>query len=113
MKTGHKSNHHRMAKKDGGESAAAGDKDWEEDEKEKPSDYTAKNKVAEEAEEKNRGGKAMKKKHVGKMTGGSVKTNLGRKPRKSGGRAGSDKSPFSSARSGTPAKGHSTPGSTD
>ena len=48
-----------------------------------------------------RGGKAVK------MHGKMAAHHAGRKPRKSGGRAGSNMNPLSSAHSGTPAKGRS------
>lgn len=44
-------------------------------------------------------------KHVGKVHG-EVKHHAGRSPRKSGGRAGSDSHPFSSARAGEAPRGH-------
>ena len=56
-------------------------------------------KIKAEAEERKRGGKAVK------MHGKDAKHHAGRKPRKSGGRAGSNMNPLSSAHSGTPAKG--------
>lgn len=46
-----------------------------------------------------RGGKAVK------MHGKMAAKHAGRKPRKSGGRAGSNMNPLSSAHAGTPAKG--------
>jgi hypothetical protein len=56
--------------------------------------------------ERKRGGHVMhEKKHVGEVMGEHAKHHAGRKPRKSGGRTGSDGSPFSSARHGTPASG--------
>ena len=53
------------------------------------------------AEERKRGGKTVK------MQGMQPKAHGGRMPRKSGGRAGSNMNPLSSAHSGTPAKGRS------
>lgn len=53
------------------------------------------------AEERKRGGKTVK------MQGMKPKAHGGRMPRKSGGRAGSNMNPLSSAHSGTPAKGRS------
>jgi len=44
-------------------------------------------------------------KHVGHVEGEHAKHHAGRKPRKSGGRASSDTSPFTSARHGEAAKG--------
>ena len=58
--------------------------------------------VTDAAEERKRGGKAVK------MHGMAAKHHAGRKPRKSGGRAGSNMNPLSSAHSGTPAKGRHT-----
>lgn len=54
---------------------------------------------------KKRGGE-VKRKEV-EMHGEHAKHHAGRKPRKSGGRASSDQNPYSSARSGTEAKGRS------
>ena len=71
--------------------------------------YTYQSNVNDEAEERKRGGKVAKK-HAGKVHG-MAKMNAGRKPRKSGGSC--ESSPFSSARRGTPPKGHSTDGSLD
>lgn len=51
------------------------------------------------ANERKRGGKAVK------MHGKMAAHHAGRKPRKSGGRAGSNMNPLSSAHAGTPAKG--------
>lgn len=112
----------RIARKDGG--PAEGDKEYESDLKDKPKRYNS-SKVEDEAEERKAGGKVAKKVGgtVAKKAGGAIKKNVGgiagsapkasaaRTPRKSGGSC--DSSPFSSARAGTPAKGHSTPGSTD
>ena len=44
-------------------------------------------------------------KHVGAMHGEHAKHHAGRKPRKAGGKVGSDVNPFTSARHGTPPKG--------
>jgi hypothetical protein len=52
------------------------------------------------AEERKRGGKAM-----GKVHGDAAKMHAGRKPRKAGGKVGSNMNPLSSAHAGTPAKG--------
>ena len=70
--------------------------------------YTYQSKVNDEAEERKRGGKA-----VGKVKGGKGKANMGRMPRKSGGRAGSNMNPLSSAAKGTPAPGRNVSGSLD
>lgn len=88
---------HRKGRDTGGRNDAA------EDLKTKPMRYTADSKVNSEAEERKAGGRA--KKHVGKVEGCEPKANAGRKPRKNGGRTGSDKNPFSSARHGNPAPG--------
>ena len=65
-----------------------------------------KSNVAKEAKNKaegfKKGGKTVK------MQGKMSKLNAGRMPRKSGGRAGSNMNPLSSAHSGTPAKGRSS-----
>lgn len=55
--------------------------------------------VESEAKKRKHGGKTVK------MHGKDAKHHAGRKPRKSGGRAGSNMNPLSSAHSGTPAKG--------
>lgn len=100
---------HKMRKgKAGGgeiESPASGDREYDQDLKSKNMRYTYQSNVNDEAEERKRGGRA--KKHV-KAEGESSKMHAGRKPRKSGGRAGSDMNPFSSARKGTSPKGHKT-----
>jgi len=51
-------------------------------------------------------GEAEKRKSGGKAMGKDAMCHAGRKPRKSGGRATSDANPFTSARHGTPPKGH-------
>ena len=64
--------------------------------------------VVHEAEERKHGGKIKKvkaKHHVGKAEGHESHARADRKPRKSGGRAGSNMNPLSSAHHGTPAKG--------
>lgn len=48
---------------------------------------------------------AVERKAGGKVKGEKAMSHAGRKPRMSGGRTGSDGSPFSSALKGTPAKG--------
>lgn len=69
-------------------------------------------KVEEEADEKKHGGRAKRRrgghvmKHVGKVGGEKAMERMDRKPRKAGGRTGSDKNPFSSAKSGTDATAH-------
>jgi len=98
--------------------------DYKADLKDKPKNYGSSTNVSQEAEEKKRGGRAKRKsgggvkhlesgedmkhaKHVGNVKGTRDVTAC-RAPRKSGGRAGSNFSPFSSARSGTPPRGHKT-----
>jgi hypothetical protein len=56
------------------------------------------------ARERKRGGKTVK------MSGKAATMHAGRKPRKSGGRAGSNMNPLSSAASGTPPTGHKVKG---
>lgn len=68
--------------------------------------YTYQSNVNDEAEERKRGGKT-----VGKMAGKKAKANMGRPARKSGGRAGSNMNPLSSASKGTPAPGRNVSGS--
>lgn len=80
----------------------------EEDIKDKPEDRNAPNKVAKEAEELKKGGRAKKArggKMVGKVDGEKGAMHAGRKPRKSGGKATSDANPFTSARAGKDAPG--------
>lgn len=60
--------------------------------------------IVKAAKGRKHGGRS--KKHVA-MHGMSAKHHAGRKPRKSGGRAGSNMNPLSSAHAGTPAKGRS------
>lgn len=59
--------------------------------------------VVTEAKAKKRGGRAMKNVD---MAGMKAKGRADRPARKSGGRVGCEKSPFSSAASGTAPKGH-------
>ena len=80
----------RKKREEGGRNLAA------EDVSKKNMSYTYENKVGPAAEERKAGGK---------VKGDKAMSNAGRKPRKSGGRAGSDQSPFSSALKGTAAKG--------
>ena len=92
---GHKSHHHRKAREAGGgvDEAAM-------DLKQKPERRNNAPKIYGEAE-------AMQaKKHGGKVKGEKAMAHAGRKPRKSGGRAGSESNPFTSALHGTPPKGH-------
>lgn len=83
----------------------------EEDVKDKPEPRTNAKKVDEEAEEMKKGGRA-KRKHGGKteighIEGKKAEAHAGRKPRKSGGRTGSDGSPFTTAKGGKDAPGRS------
>jgi hypothetical protein len=76
----------------------------EEDVKTKPEERTNAKKIDSEAEEMKKGGRA-KRKHggkteVGKVDGEHGMHHAGRKPRKSGGKASSDQTPFTSARKG-------------
>lgn len=94
------------------ESPSKGDKDYKADEKSKPARYNNAPKIEGAAEERKNGGKAKKKrggsikKNVGGIAGSAPAASAARAPRKSGGSC--DSSPFSSARSGTPPKGHKT-----
>jgi hypothetical protein len=65
-------------------------------------------KIFDAAEARKRGGKT-----VGKVKGEKAKADMGRMPRKSGGRTGSNMNPLSSAAAGTPAKGRNVSGSLD
>jgi hypothetical protein len=84
--------------------STGGDNEAEKEVKDKPEDRSAPNKVAKEAEEMKKGGRA-KRKHGGKIEGEHAKHHGGRAPRKSGGRTGSNLNPLSSAHSGTAAPG--------
>ena len=100
---GHKEYHHRKGRSTGGVNEAA------EDLKDKPEARTNAANIDREAEERKRGGRA-KRKDGGKAEGEMMKMRADRKPRKSGGRTGADKNPFSSARHGSEPKGHKTDG---
>ena len=104
----HKDHEGRKHKAHGGEmdSPKEGTREYEQDLKSKNMRYTYQSKVNDEAEERRSGGRA-KKKHVGKVHGDS-KHHAGRKARNTGGRAGSDRSPLSSAHAGMSPKGHKT-----
>lgn len=65
-----------------------------------PKNRAADNPIVDAAKERKRGGKTVD------MHGMKAKMHAGRKARKSGGRAGSNMNPLSSAASGTPPKGH-------
>jgi hypothetical protein len=80
----------------------------EEDLKSKPEARTNAKEIDSEAEEMKKGGRAKRKhggKMVGKVEGEKGHMHAGRRPRRSGGRAGSDSNPFTSARSGKNAPG--------
>ena len=117
---GHKEHHHRKHHAEGGPAsgdAHKGDKDYEMDEKSNPQSRDNAHEIDKEAEAKKHGGRAKRKrgghvhhehgkhlahaKHVGHVEGEEGHKHAGRKPRKSGGRAGSDLSPLSSAHKGT------------
>lgn len=106
----------------------SGTKLYDEDLKTKPEARTNAKKIDEEAEEKKHGGRAKRHKrkhggkvkhhekmeelahahHVGKVKGSMAKAHKGRAARASGGKAGSNFNPLSSAHSGMAPKGHST-----
>ena len=88
----------RKGRAEGGD-ATKGTKDWEEDLGKKNMEYTKDSEVNREA---------VERKHGGKAGGQESKKHAGRKPRKSGGRVGSNNKPLSSAHGGTPAKGRKT-----
>lgn len=75
----------------------------------KPDRRNNADKVFNEAEERKSGGRT-KRNYGGMAEGGDAKMHAGRKARKSGGACDTG-SPFSSARSGTPAKGRNVSGS--
>ena len=98
----------------------------EADVKDKPEDRNAPNRVAKEAEEMKKGGRAKKargggmsnrpaksgfgpehKTSIGKIGADFPKPNAGRKQRKSGGRTGSDSNPLTSAHRGKNPPGRS------
>ena len=80
------------------------------DEKTKPEPRTNAKEIDKEAEEMKKGGRAKRAhggKMVGKVHGEKAAHHAGRKPRKNGGRTGSDSSPFTSARHGKNPPGRS------
>ncbi len=84
----------------------------EDDIKDKPKSRTVPNDIEDEAEatEKKSGGRAKKAAGgtlIGKAAGGKASMRADRKPRKAGGRTGSEASPFTGAHSGTQPKGRS------
>jgi len=88
----------------------------EDDLKDTPAERTPTAKPEKEAEEKKRGGRAKKARgggtaqKEGVISGPQPPAHAGRKPRKAGGRTGSESNPFTGANKGTPPKGHSTGG---
>jgi hypothetical protein len=96
----------RKTRKDGG--PMKGVNDAAKDLADKPERRNIAPKIFNEAEARKRGGKTM-----GKMEGESAMHHAGRKPRKSGGRTGSNMNPLSSAAKGSPAPGRDVSGSLD
>src|ERR1700722_10281839 len=89
---------------------AGGVNESEEDLKTNPEPRTDAKKIDSEAEEMKKGGRAKRArggKMVGKVHGEKAAMHAGRKPRKNGGRTGSDTNPFTSARHGTNPAGRS------
>ena len=85
----------------------------EEDEKTKPEARTNAAKIDREAEEMKKGGRAKKArggKMLGKVSGEKGYAHAGRKPRKAGGRTGSESHPFTGANRGKEPEGHKTMG---
>ena len=115
---GHKAHHHRKHHADGGAERGdpkSGDREYEADLKADPMPYNH-GRPQKEAEERKHGGRTKRKtggmvkhheegkhmghaKHVGHVHG-HMEHHAGRKPRKSGGRTGSNMNPLSSAHSG-------------
>jgi hypothetical protein len=95
--------------------ATGGVNEAEMDLRDKPEARTNAKDIDAEAEERKHGGHVKHRrtarrhggmaKHVGAMHGEHAKHHAGRKPRKAGGKVGSDVNPFTSARHGTPPKG--------
>ena len=95
-----------------------GDREWEQDERDTPEERVNAPKIFGEAKQKKHGGRTKRKhggmihkhheagehmkhaKHIGMVHGHRHAAHAGRKPRKSGGRAGSDMNPLSSAHKG-------------
>jgi hypothetical protein len=104
--------------------ATEGVKEWMMDEKTRPEARTNARAIDSEATELKKGGRAKRKsggivhhedgkpmahaKHIGMVHGEGSKSHAGRKPRKSGGRAGSNGNPLSSASKGVEPAGHKT-----
>jgi hypothetical protein len=96
----------RSARKDGG--PTKGVNEMAEDNSMKNERRVNAPKIFDAAEARKRGGKT-----VGKVKGAKAKADMGRMPRKSGGRTGSNMNPLSSAAKGTSAPGRDTSGSLD
>ena len=92
----------RIARKSGG--PTKGVNDFAKDLADKPERRNIAPKIFAEAE---------KRKTGGKVHGMDAKHHAGRKPRKSGGRTGSNMNPMSSAAKGSPAPGRDVSGSLD
>jgi hypothetical protein len=114
--------HHHYRKGGKAKKRATGGRDLAvEDVEDRPEERTNAREIDREAEEKRRGGRAKRAhgghvhhekmshlkhaKHVGKVHGEHAHHHAGRRPRKAGGRTGSDQSPFSSARHGKAGEG--------
>lgn len=101
----------RHHKEGGGPTGGANEAD--QDIKEKPDPRTVPSNVTKESQELKKGGRAKRKaggKTVGVISGPEPPAHAGRKPRKSGGRSGSENNPFTSANKGKDPKGHKTGG---
>lgn len=108
----------RHCRAEGGEveSPKEGDREYEEDLSHNPEARDNAHEIEGEAEERKHGGRAKRKrgghvhhehgkhlghaKHVGHVEGKAMHHHAGRKPRKSGGRSGSNMNPLSSAHAG-------------
>ena len=89
--------------------ATGGENEAEQDIKDKPADRSSPNNIAKESEEMKKGGRTKKAhggKAIGVISGEEPKAHAGRKPRKSGGRTGSEANPFTGARKGKMPPGH-------
>lgn len=87
---------------------AGGVNEAKEDLSKKPENRNPPNNVAKEAEEMKKGGRAKRARGGKSVEGEKAMHHAGRKPRKNGGRTGSDSSPFTSARNGKEPMGHKT-----
>ena len=116
---GHKGHHHghvehgvhhkhpRAEHKKGGKVESPHEGHWASDEAPHDVYEGAHSNVVNEADKRKRGGKVHKHKHhVGMHEGHKAEHRADRAPRKSGGRAGSNMNPLSSAHHGTEPKGH-------